>query len=564
MKKKILSLAFFLVGVVSAMYAENLVFKMIEEGTVKIVYQGQFVSLNQCLGYTGPGTTISLGEIDFGNGENYFACSVDYANESLDYDGDVVDGVTNGGFIDFYLGNPDEGGIKFNDVRIKGTGAFQYYRTFGYNFFPEEELTPKGKGEVFVRFNNCNGNLRKITFYSTPIDDDLQGQFADPVYTYDVYSARDAEIVNAGEEKSSKWGDDIQAIGWTSANTVAKFAGVDFKEENSFQQIGVVVSHGGNNASGFLEIYIDDYTNEENMIAKIWTARDYFWRMYDVLGENLKQISGVHDLYVKWTAATSLREIRLIQGTPLEVMGEVPEEPELIDVEVSENAFGITFDQMGAIQCNSEIVAAGIEGARYEGNVIGYTSGGVVIKFEALDFNVKNYGRIIVDHSSNQPKLLNCWFDFYIDLESDDYSDISTFNPDLKVASVMAQGTASWANNKKTAGELFAINGIHDLYMVFNFENIALGANIFGIYLDTDEVTSIEKNKYEQKVIRQEDGFRIDSEQMISSVSVYSVDGQLLYEDENIAPGASVALCLPPFAIYKVVLSNGEVISGKF
>lgn len=69
---------------------------------------------------------------------------------------------------------------------------------------------------------------------------------------------------------------------------------------------------------------------------------------------------------------------------------------------------------------------------------------------------------------------------FYIDLNHDDYSDLSVLENDTK----LAQGTSNWGTPKKTAGAMTSkIEGVHDLFMVFNTD---AGANIHGVYLDTD------------------------------------------------------------------------------
>ncbi|MCQ4917010.1 hypothetical protein NE451_21255, partial [Bacteroides nordii] len=72
------------------------------------------------------------------------------------------------GYLDFNLGNPDNGGVLINDVQVNGTGALQYYRTFRYNFYAEggDVTRPTCKGDVYVRYRECEGNLIKVVFYT--------------------------------------------------------------------------------------------------------------------------------------------------------------------------------------------------------------------------------------------------------------------------------------------------------------------------------------------------------------------------------------------------------------
>ena len=79
--------------------------------------------------------------------------------------------------------------------------------------------------------------------------------------------AKNAEIVEKAD--SDPHLNDEGAIGWTGEGVVAKFADVDFKDGNTYQQIAVVSTHGGGtNPSGFLMLYIDDVNNEDNLVAK--------------------------------------------------------------------------------------------------------------------------------------------------------------------------------------------------------------------------------------------------------------------------------------------------------
>ena len=288
-------------------------------------------------------------------------------------------------------------------------------------------------------------------------------------YSCQKISAGLGSVVNPEEFPDAKLNDE-GAWGWTGEGLIVKFPSIDFKDGNTYQQIAVVSTHGGStNPDGFLEIYIDGTDSEDNMIARIWTARDWYWTVYGTLAKNLeKNISGVHDLYVKWTGATNLKEIQLIEGTPWEVEDDEPEKIELIDEPLTDNAYGMHFDAMGGIENTVEFMAYGSDDLKFEASNIGYTSYGVVLKFVDVDFQNGQFTRILVDHSSDQASLGSSTFDFYIDLDHDDYSDLSVLENDTKLATVQAQGTSNWATPKKTAGTMTSkVEGVHDLYMVF-------------------------------------------------------------------------------------------------
>lgn len=515
MKKRMITLGC-LLTLVCTMFAQDLVFKMTEESGVEIVNGGRFDLINKCIGSTAPGSTICLGEIDFEDGI-YNACGVEIAHENLE---------TNG-MIEFYLGHPDEGGILFTDVEIKGTGAFQYYRTFIYNFYPEgtEGYTfPTGKGKVYIRFNDCEGNVKKVMFYKEAFDEEKMGEQKDPTYISQKIAAKDGSVTDSEKFPEVKLNDD-GAWGWTAEELIVKFPNIDFKSNGLYKQIAVVSSHGGTNVDGFLLLYVDDPANEDNLIAKIWTSRDFGWRVYGTLAKNLtKEISGTHDLYVKWTAPTNLKEIQLIEGTPWVIEDDEPENVELIDEPISDNAYGMHFDSQGGIENTVDFMASGSDDLKFEGSNIGYTSRGVVLKFNAVDFKTGEFTRILVDHSSDQVSLGKSVFNFYLDLTHEDYSDLSILEQDTKLATVKAQGTSNWATPKKTAGTLSSkVTGVHDLYMVLDIES---GTNIYGVYLDTDYTSSIDQTLSEGiKVWGENEKIVIKSVQESGIVSVYNLVG---------------------------------------
>ena len=460
--------------------ADELVIRMTEEN-VTIVNDGRFDLTNQCLGNTMPGTTISIGEIDFGDGNTYFANGAEFAHENTATEGT----------LDFYMGDPDNGGVLFTQIDVKGTGAFQYYRTYRYNFYPDgtDGFTwPTGKHEVYMRYNNCEGNLKKIIFYDRELAEEEQGEVPDPVYEYTAIPASAGSVVNPDVCPDAKLNDGVW--GNTGAGLIVKFPGIDFLDGNTYQQIAVVSTHGGStNPDGYLELYIDGTDNPDNMIARIWTARDWFWTCYGTLAKNIeKNISGVHDLYVKWTGATNLKEIQLIKGTPWVIEDDEPEQIVLVDEPLNEDAYGMHFDSMGGIENHVDFVAKGTDNLQFEAANIGYTSDGVVLRFVDVDFQEGQFTRIVVAHSSDLSEMGASTFNFYIDLphEDSEFGDLSILDDDEILATVPMQGTGNWGTVKKTAGAMTSqVTGVHDLYMVFNIVS-GSGANIHGVYLDRD------------------------------------------------------------------------------
>lgn len=556
MKKKIITLAIMLLS--ANLFAQNLVFRMTEDSGVEIINDGRFDVINKCVGNTKEGTTILLGKVDFANGEKYAGCSVEIAHENK----------TMEGYVDFYLGDPDNGGLLINDVQVKGTGAFQFYRTFRYNFYPDGDgdiVRPTGQGDVYVRYRECEGNLKKITFYTNQLDESEMGEMKDPTYKHESLLAKNAEIIEKAD--SDPHLNDEGAIGWTGIGVVAKFSNVDFKDGNIYKQIAVVSTHGGGtNPAGFLMLYIDDVNNEDNLVAKIWTARDFLWTIYGTLAQNItKNIVGKHDLYVKWTGATNLKEVQLIEGTPWEVENDAPEVPVLIDEVLTDGAYTMTFDAMGGIENPAEIIAVGTDGdgARFEGSNIGYTTRGVVVKLVGVDFKDGSFKRVLVKHSSDQAKISNSSFDFYLDLpfSNEEFADLSILEGQSMLASVTAQGTNNWADPKRMGADMASIvTGIHDLYMVFQIEN---GCNVYEVSLDLPKgASAIGKTVLGNSVnvLADKGVVTIEAAQEVE-MTAYNVCGQVI--EKTSIDGISTFTWSQGMYVLTFVTKNGESVTTK-
>ena len=87
MKTRTITFLGLFAGLFATASAEDLVIKMTEESGVEIVNDARFDIVNKCLGNTMPGTTICLGEIDFGDGTTYAANGAEFAHENPDTEG---------------------------------------------------------------------------------------------------------------------------------------------------------------------------------------------------------------------------------------------------------------------------------------------------------------------------------------------------------------------------------------------------------------------------------------------------------------------------------------------
>ena len=267
---------------------------------------------------------------------------------------------------------------------------------------------------------------------------------------------------------------------------------------------------------------------------------------------------------MKWTAATNLKEVQLIEGTPWQMEDDEPEKIELIDEKLTESAYTMTFDAMGGVENPAEIIAVGTDGARFEGSNIGYTSRGVVVKLSGVDFKDGIFKRILVKHSSDQAKINNSSFDFYLDLpfSNEEFADLSILEGQSVLASVVAQGTNNWSDPKRTGADMSTtVTGIHDLYMVFQIES---GCNVFEVSLDVPAgASSLGKNMLGDIVnVSADKGMiRIDATQALE-MSIYNMYGQMV-EKAFVTNGISTFSQSQGIYMLKFVTEKGESITTK-
>lgn len=474
--------------------AQDLVFEMTEESGVEIVNNScRFDPINKCIGNTDGGTTVCLGDVDFADGNKYAGVGIVQAQEVAGMEG----------YVDIYLGDPDNGGQLINDMQLKGTSAWQLYKTYRYNFYPEgsDVIRPTGTGKVYLRMRNGEEgekyycNVKRVYFYTQELTEEEQGLMPDPVFGYAEYNIAKATITNPDGADAHL--NDAGALGWTEEGVVAKFADVDF-DAAQYGQVGFVMAHAGTQVKTRINVYVDDPSSEDNLIASVWTGRDIGWSNFITVADDMaKTVTGKHDVYAVWTSPADVKALRLIEGRPLEVeyglkyvKDEEGKKEDKEKVKLTGQAYIMTFDDMGGVENAAEIVAKGSDRVQFQSDNIGYTSYGVVVKLKDVDFKDGEFKRIVVESSTDQASLKNCFFDFYLDIPADkDFSDLSFLADETKIASVAIPATGDWGTRELTAGAMTAeVKGVHDLYIMWNTTN---GSNVSRVILDVDPTLGV-------------------------------------------------------------------------
>lgn len=513
----------------TSLYAQDLVFNMTEEQGIEIINKScRFDPANKCIGNTDGGTTVCLGEIDFGDGYKYAGTGIVQAQEIADMTG----------YVDIYFGDPDNGGELINDLQLKGTGAWQLYKTYRYNFYPEgsDIIRPTGKGKVYLRMRSGEDgdgqkyycNVKRVFFYTTELSEEEQGLMADPTFIKHEYDIADADIVDTGSNDAHL--NDGGALGWTSDGVTAKISSVDFGDGSKYGQFGVHMAHQGTSLSARINVYVDDASNEDNLIASVWTGRDIGWSNFMWVADDLiKAVSGVHDVYCVWQEPADVKGFAIIEGKPLEVeygleyvKEKQEEDKNKIEVKLSNQAYIMTFDDMGGVENAAEIMAEGSSGAHFQSDNIGYTSNGVVVKLKDVDFKDGEFKRIVIESATDQSNADDSFFDIYLDIpEDNDFSNLSFLNEQTKLASVPVPATGNWSKKELTEGTMTSeVKGVHDLYVVWNVSN---GSNVFKVALDWNFTDGIAEVETTRTLISAGKGFiRVKSK---TPVIVYTVAG---------------------------------------
>lgn len=526
--------------------AETLTLQMGHDEGAVIINQGVFNPNGMFIGNTGTETVIQVGEVDFGTGDTYKAVSMRYAN-----------GWSSGGTAILSAGQDPETAAPFAAFGlINFHDSYQNFRSLGCNFTDQ----PTGVQKVFLTFADRAGNIMDVRFYNDEFDADefeSGSLLKEPhdIAGYDEVSVtlpiETAELVTSPSADTRV---DNGSWGWTTEGVVVKYGEVDFGTDGYDQVILGVASHwNGDVASDNIDVYVDDVENDANLLATVWTGIEIRnGKIY--LARNIEnKVTGTHTVYLKWHGgSTNVAEVEFAKGNlwsignrlDYSILTKVDEQP-------TENAVRYTFlDNMkesedatyvGRDSGKTEILNKG----QWEGDNVGYTGDGTVLKITGMDFEDGRFDKILVSHSTGgdgADYIESSNFKFYIDLEDNDaptvnnapariqVSDWSNVRDQLTdiepIATVKLQRTGGWGTVMTTKGDLSKVEGVHNVYVVYT---CADGANVKDIYLDDQEedpatgVTNV-------TAVKSANG------------NVYSIDGRLVKKNVTSLEGLASGL----------------------
>lgn len=523
------------------------------------------------IGWTGEDTKVSLGEVDFGEDGNKFkAASIELAN------GWYCDG-----FAILHAGPDYENSVPFTQIPLNETGGYDNFVTYATNFtcnIPEEQWSngpamdgitytkPTGKQNVYLTFVIGAGNIRSVNFYSQELTDaDFKRNFDDDgnpgiddkiallaPNEYEAYgdislqiNSTESSAMNPDEYPDARL--DGESWGWTSDGFLADYGNVDFGN-GDYKQVVINFTHYSENISDYINLYIDEAT-EANMIASFWCGRNLDNKAYINLAKNIRSISGTHKVIAKWIGGSiNLHHIDFVKESVWPIANDCGIVIE--DVEPAADAFHMTFIDCPEGQGNPWYYAVHAKGTYESAGNIGYTKNGTVIEFydengDGVDFGDGTYKRIIVNHSCDKTyagSIEQANFSFYIDLDPDFLYTDEDYDQNLEdiladhepICKVRLQGTGSWSTRKKTAGTIVSpVSGKHSLFMVYTSTyDTSAGANVFDIYMDKVETSSIDSvskdNKNNNVNVYTTTGEIIVVADIPANAEVYSLNGQLI------------------------------------
>lgn len=596
----------------------------------KILRGGEYDILNGFVKNTAPGTAtgtlLELGEVDFGDGNKYNATCVDFAN-----------GWYTDGWAILWAGSDWDDAVPFTQMDVNEYRSYYSVRRFGanmaYDVFeggvspniylmeqPIQYSKPTGKQKVYLTFEGGNGNVFGVGFYEKAFtEEDFVGEdggwdgyggdtgirlrwpLEDPRYddksivlepedlTPLVATGEDTDFVETkidyGSEENPKhhWG-------WT-ADKLLLGADVDFGS-NRFQQVVLYVSHWSANLSDYLNVYIDDNT-EANQIGRVWVGRELRDAYYPMAINLTKEVSGTHKLIVEWETPGSQCDLRLVglyEGTPWPAASKCG--VELVDDLPIEGAFHFTYVGTPEGQGDPWAYEIKARGQWEAAGNIGYTGPGTVISFYMPDGSPIDFGdseedaftHVVVNHSAESSwagdiDVAN--FKFYLDLDPNYNIPVDEWTGNLDgileghdpVAIVRLQGTGNWATKKHVRGEfLEKVTGLHDLYMVYSSPEENIGANVFDIYFEVNKNTTDDPEEAGVKVVNKDgsdvkvytSGKNIVVETKDScKVAVYALNGVSLVNDALQAAGTYTLPVNPGIYVVKTVDANGKTAVAK-
>jgi hypothetical protein len=125
-----------------------------------------------------------------------------------------------------------------------------------------------------------------------------------------------------------------------------------------------------------------------------------------------------------------------------------------------------------------------------EGNNVGFTGDGTILRVNDVDFGAASEKTLYLSYATGNNDWYGygdvCNFKIYIDLESDNWADkAASIGDNEPIATIRRHSTGGWGNDYTTGGTMTPVEGIHDMYIVFNNpRNTGEGANIKDIYCE--------------------------------------------------------------------------------
>lgn len=510
MKKNTLLIGFLALLATNSLSAQDLVIETMKTNPNIELKDATFDAGYGNVGNTSIQSVICLGEVDFGtDGNTYKATGVEFGHGWGEFGKDPK-------VLVFHAGNTLEESTAFNELTLDRTYGYHHFETFAENMKEAEGfIRPVGKQKVWLTFRVGNGNLRSAIFYKDQITTEgmqpalhEQDGYQDKATIVDGSSFKRAvepEDPEVDPFKDCKYDEQKRRWGGIVKDFIIKSnEPIDFGQ-GEFQQLVIYIGHNGERYKEYMEIYIDEVT-PENMIARTWSGINLeMWDDFTPVATSLKSVTGSHHVFVKFGDATNLHRIDLLKEN---LWFENPDcGIQYVDIKPSENAVVYqTLGGQGATQ-GGDITIGEMEwdilvrgknnNAMGEGQNIGYTSNGVVVGYYGVDFKKGEYKVAIVNHSCNENYLdapiEECNFSLYIGLNDQMWDNVSTpeevkaaLEGHTPIAVIPVQGTGGWSEKMGTVGALEKVEGVHDVYVVYNLPDDA-GANIYGLYLDPDD-----------------------------------------------------------------------------
>ncbi len=483
--------------------AQPLTFQMGHDDGAVILNNGKFNPLGSFIGNTsgdeGKETVIQVAVVDFGTGDTYKAVSLRFAN-----------GWGGGGTAILKAGADFESAVTFATIDlINFHDSYTNFRSIGANFSD----APQGEQKVFLTFAGRAGNIQDVRFYAEEfVESDFESgsMLKEPnaVEGYDgtILDINSSILVYSPNQDTRI---DNGSWGWTTEGVIVNYGTMDFGNGEFDQVVLELASHWqGDQANHSVDVYIDNYEDEANLIANVWTGIDVKAKLY--LARNIEPLTGEHTIYLKWHGGSAnIANVHFSKGM-LWSLGNIldPIVATHENEQPSENANRYSF--LASMNGSEDAVYVGRDSGRttilnkgqWEENNVGYTGDGTVLKITGVDFKEGQFDKILVSHATGMSWAGygdEAFFAFYIDLEDepttvegaprriqvDNWANVRDQLTDIDpIAKVRLQATSGWGNVYTTKGDLSKVEGVHNLYIVFTAPD---GANIKDIYLDDQE-----------------------------------------------------------------------------